>query len=991
MNGELNIKKIDDYRWEIPRSGGMRVPGRLYTNERMLKVAEKDKTPLQVKNVAHLPGIIKYSLAMPDMHWGYGFPIGGVAATDPDKGGVISPGGIGYDINCLSGDTRVLHPHGYYMEIKNFESIWQKEEINCFDFKQEKLTKTPIGYFLKQRSGGKVYQLKTATGEKIVATDDHPFYTKDGMVPLSNLKEGQEVAIYPFKGVPYQEPDDRVILTEEDIKRTLAKLGKDGAGSATGQILKHLYRKKLLPLRYNSPQLPYILKLMGYIFGDGCIYFVNRNKKGIVAFYGSPEDLQEIRKDTLSLGFKCSRIYIRKREHKITTHYNTYSIRTQESSCKITSSSLAILLVSLGTPFGRKTARDFSVPEWIFNAPLWQKRLFLAAFFGAELSTPKNLSAHGYNLYCPVISLNKRKEKVTSGKKFLLQISRLLAEFGVKTHKISLREEKTTSKGNTIRLRLIISAKDDDLINLYTKVGFEYNYKRRFLGNVAAQFLKEKKNTIREREKVASRALELRKKTGQGARAILAMMDSNVNLRFIERSIHEERKGIPRIGSAFPVFSEFLRKATEGLGTSGMVWDKIVEKKEVSFNDYVYDFTVKHPHHNFIANNFVVSNCGVRLVRTNLEQKDIKPKLRQLLSVLFNNIPCGVGATSRLKLSTSELKKVLKEGAKWAVARGYGEEEDLERCEDYGAMKGADPDKVSSYAYQRGHDQLGTLGSGNHFLEIDVVEEVFDEKIASAFSLFKGQIVVIIHSGSRGLGYQICDDYLALMRRAVEKYHIQLPDKQLSCAPLTSPEGKDYFAAMAAAANYAWANRQIIMHWTKESFQKVLNLSPKELGMRLVYDVCHNIGKFEEHKLNGERKKVFVHRKGATRAFPAGHPQVPDVYRKVGQPVLIPGDMGTSSYVLVGMEQAMRETWGSACHGAGRVLSRTAAKKAARGRSIEKELEKKGILVVARGRGTVNEEMPDAYKDVDEVVEVVEKAGLSKKVVKMTPIGVIKG
>jgi len=384
-------------------------------------------------------------------------------------------------------------------------------------------------------------------------------------------------------------------------------------------------------------------------------------------------------------------------------------------------------------------------------------------------------------------------------------------------------------------------------------------------------------------------------------------------------------------------------------------------------------------------------NCGVRLIRTNLEQKDVRPKLRQLLSALFNNIPCGVGSTSKLKLSTSELKKVVREGAKWAVAKGFGEEEDLERCEDHGCMQGADPEKISMQAYKRGNDQLGTLGSGNHFLEIDLVEEIFNPSVANAFGLFKGQVVIIIHSGSRGFGYQICDDYLALMRRAVDKYRISLPDRQLSCAPLTSPEGKDYFAAMAGAANYAWANRQIMMHWTRETLQKVLNLSPKELGMRLVYDVCHNIGKFEEHRLNGKEKTIFVHRKGATRAFPAGHPKLPKVYREVGQPVLIPGDMGTTSYVLVGVERAMKETWGSTCHGAGRVLSRGAAKRAARGRSIEKEMEEKGILLIAKGKGTIAEEMPEAYKDVNIVVDIVEKAGLSKKVVRIVPMGVIKG
>ncbi|MBE0477657.1 intein-containing RctB family protein [Candidatus Aerophobetes bacterium] len=994
MSNDFDIRKIDDYRWEIPKSGGMRVPGRLYTNEKMLQVIKKDNTPVQVKNVAHLPGIIKYSLAMPDMHWGYGFCIGGVAATDPDAGGVISPGGIGYDINCLSGDTEVLHFHGYHLKIKDFEDIWQKEEISCFDFINNKPVQTPVSFFLKRKPSNKVYKIKTSTGKSIVATEDHPFYTKDGMKPLKDLKKTEQVAVNSFEGVPYKKPSNKVILTSEDIKRTLTELRKNSShnGNATGQILKHLHQRGLLPLRYNSLQLPYLLKLMGYIFGDGCIHFVNQNKKGIIGFYGLPEDLEEIRKDIFALGFTCSKTYNRERDHKITTHYASYMFSTRETCCRVISSSLAVLLISLGTPYGRKAQKDYLVPEWIFSAPLWQKRLFLASFFGAELSSPKTLTRHGYNLYCPIVSLNKRESKEVSGRKFLSQIKDLLMEFGVKTHKITSREEKTTSEGKTIRLRLIISGKDKDLIKLYTKVGFEYNQKRKFLANVAVQFLKEKKNVLSEREEVASRALELKNTVHLGAKAILKTINSpHVNLRFIQRSMYGGRKGIPRIGFNFPIFSKFLKKSTEGLETSGMVWDKIVEKKQIDFNDYVYDFTVKHPHHNFIANSFVVSNCGVRLIRTNLQPKDVKPKLRQLLSSLFNSIPSGVGSTSKLKLSLPELKKVLKEGAKWAVARGYGEEEDLERCEDYGCMQGVDPEKVSMQAYKRGNNQLGTLGSGNHFLEVDVIEKVFDEHIANAFGLFAGQIVLIIHSGSRGLGYQVCDDYLAVMRRAVDKYHISLPDRQLSCAPITSKEGRDYFAAMAGAANYAWANRQVIMHWTREVCQRVLNLSPKELGMRLVYDVCHNIGKFEEHSFNGKEKTIFIHRKGATRAFPANHPQVPGVYKSVGQPVLIPGDMGTTSYVLVGVERAMEETWGSTCHGAGRVLSRSAAVRAARGRSIEKELEEKGILVIAKGRGTIAEEMSEAYKDVDMVVDIVEKAGLARKVVKMVPLGVIKG
>ncbi len=384
-------------------------------------------------------------------------------------------------------------------------------------------------------------------------------------------------------------------------------------------------------------------------------------------------------------------------------------------------------------------------------------------------------------------------------------------------------------------------------------------------------------------------------------------------------------------------------------------------------------------------------NCGIRLLRTNLTLPDIQNKLHELLAALFSNIPCGVGSTSSLRLSSQELKTVLRDGAKWAVKRSYGEEDDLERTEDYGAMPGADPEKVSEKALKRGNNQLGTLGSGNHFLEIDLVERIYLPEIAEVFGLEEEQITVSIHSGSRGLGYQVCDDYLAVMRQVIEKYKISLPDRQLSCAPLSSPEGRDYFAAMASAANFAWTNRQVMTHWTREVIQRVLGISPKALGMRLVYDICHNIGKFEVHSWGGKKKRLLVHRKGATRAFPAHHPQVPGVYREVGQPVLVPGDMGTNSYVMVGTKLAMEETWGSTCHGAGRVMSRSKAKKAARGRNLEKELKERGILVMAKGWATIAEEMPEAYKDVDEVVGIVEKAGLSRKVAKLRPLGVIKG
>ncbi|WP_373500427.1 RtcB family protein [Desulfococcus sp.] len=384
-------------------------------------------------------------------------------------------------------------------------------------------------------------------------------------------------------------------------------------------------------------------------------------------------------------------------------------------------------------------------------------------------------------------------------------------------------------------------------------------------------------------------------------------------------------------------------------------------------------------------------NCGVRLSTTRLEESDVRPRLEDLVNGLYRNIPSGVGSQGTITLTEREEKEVLRTGSPWAVERGFGQEGDIEHTEDGGCLSGANPDEVSDRALARGKKQLGTLGSGNHFLEVGVVDEIYDERVAQAFGLSEGQVTVMLHSGSRGLGYQICDDFLAVMARHVQTLPFELPDRQLSCAMIQSDPGKRYFSAMACAANYAWANRQILMYLAREVFLKVLRIGPRDLGMRLLYDVCHNIAKKEEHLVDGKPRTVCVHRKGATRSFPAGHMAVSPAYRGVGQPVLVPGDMGTASYVLVGTDKALNETFGSTCHGAGRVLSRTAAKKAARGRAIYRELEDRGILVRWTGRGTMAEEMPDAYKDISQVVEVVHGAGLSRKVARLRPMAVVKG
>ncbi|MEW6052275.1 MAG: RtcB family protein [Nitrospirota bacterium] len=384
-------------------------------------------------------------------------------------------------------------------------------------------------------------------------------------------------------------------------------------------------------------------------------------------------------------------------------------------------------------------------------------------------------------------------------------------------------------------------------------------------------------------------------------------------------------------------------------------------------------------------------NCGVRLLRSSLNKEDVLPKMKDLISVLYNEIPSGVGSKGKVRLNAEDEKKILRKGARWAVEQGFGDAGDLEKTESNGCIDGADPSLISKKAYERGRAQQGTLGSGNHFLEIQYVDEIYDEEAAGSLGFFRDQVTVMIHTGSRGFGHQVCTDFLEVMERAAGKYRITLPDKELACAPFESPEAKDYLAAMRAAANYAWANRQCIMHWARETFSRVFSLSPRQLGMGLVYDVAHNIAKIEEHTVSGKPMKLIVHRKGATRAFPPGHPELPAIYKATGQPVLIPGDMGRASYVLLGTEKAMQETFGSTCHGAGRVMSRHQAIKKAKGRAIWREMEDKGIIVRAAGRETLAEEMSEAYKDISNVVDVVHNAGISRKVVRLRPLGVIKG
>jgi tRNA-splicing ligase RtcB len=384
-------------------------------------------------------------------------------------------------------------------------------------------------------------------------------------------------------------------------------------------------------------------------------------------------------------------------------------------------------------------------------------------------------------------------------------------------------------------------------------------------------------------------------------------------------------------------------------------------------------------------------NCGVRLIRSDLVREEVVDRLEELSLALYKAVPCGMGSKSTLTLGKKEVDDVLQGGARWAVEQGLGWSDDLEVIEEGGRFAGAEPRKVSDRAKDRGRPQLGSLGSGNHFFELGYVAEIYDHEAAAAFGLGEGEVTLLVHSGSRGLGHQVCDDALHTMLRASAKYGIALPDRQLCAAPLGSPEANDYFGAMACAVNFAFANRQVMTHFAREALQKFFGRGASQLGLRLVYDVCHNIAKWEDHDVDGETRRLCVHRKGATRAFGPGHPSVPERYRDVGQPVLVPGDMGRYSFVLAGAEGAMRETFGSCCHGAGRRLSRMAAKKLARTRPIFDELREKGVFVRADSKATVEEEISDAYKDVADVVDVVHGAGLARKVAKLVPLAVVKG
>jgi tRNA-splicing ligase RtcB len=986
-----DLKRISDYEWEIPQSfrADMRVPVRLFATQRLLEKVMDDKSLEQAVNAATLPGLVGQVLVMPDMHQGYGFPIGGVAATRYPEG-VISPGGIGYDINCLAGDAQVLHEHGYTRLISEMGQDWPEARLICFRLGQpERDTAQPMLWF-GQAPKVPVLCLTTEAGDEITATADHPFWTKDGMVDLRHLAVGDEVALFPFQGLPYTAPSDEVFVSEEILTAYLEIMGKGQAGNAAAQIVNQLRQREMLPLLYSSSATPYLIKLLGFVFGDGTVRFDRRSGKGIVAFYGEADDLEDIRADIAHLGFKPSRVWQRKRRHTIQTAYNTYQFERHEHWCTVNSTALAILMAYLGAPIGKKAAQDYGLPAWLEASPPWHRRLFLAALFGAELSTPQAVSGHGYNLAAPALSMNKRAGYQASGRAFLEQIAGWLGQFDVTVCPLGERAEQINQDGSR-SLRLVVSAEPENLIRLWRVIGYEYNRKRRSLASAAVQYLALKLRHINFREEVAAQAVALAA-SGEPPQAIYTQLASRqANRRFIERSLYDGRKTAPRAIANFPTFEAFCAWALEGLEKCGMVWARIQQIEPSDYQGPVYDFSMDHADHNFVANGFVVSNCGVRLLASQIEYDAAEPHLKDLVAALDHYCPSGVGEKGEMRMSEDELDRVCRDGSRWALKHGYASEADLRRTEEGGKLEGADPARVSKRAKERGRPQLGTLGAGNHFIEVDVVDQVFDPAAAQVMGLQEGCLVVQIHCGSRGFGHQVCTDYVQEFQGAVKRYGIHLPDRELVCAPLNSPEGQNYLAAMRCAANYAFANRQVLAHNARRAFEQVLAGVVPNWHLHQVYDIAHNMGKIETHLIDGKPIQVCVHRKGATRAFGPGHPDLPEEYRQMGQPVLVPGSMGTASWVLTGTQESMLHSFGSSCHGAGRVMSRAQAKKQVRGEALRQELEAGGIRVRAGSLAGLAEEAPQAYKDVDAVVETVSGAHIARKVARLRPVAVVKG
>ncbi|MDQ2049534.1 RtcB family protein [Natronolimnohabitans sp. A-GB9] len=937
----------------------MRTPARVLASEPLLEEISDDKTLEQLTNTTHLPGITKHAICMPDGHQGYGFPVGGVGALDAEDG-CISPGAVGYDINCLTGDTDVLLEYGRRLPIEDLEKRFEEENAMVAG---EEFTPSTIRLFT-ERDDATVYEVETETGDRITATADHPFRTPDGMRPLEELSEGDEVHLQPFRGVPDEEPEEFTVLSEDDV------------ANENPQLVRALEDRDLLPLKSTDDAFNRFLKLVGFHTGDGAI-----GSGGQTWFYGEPTDLESIQDDIDAIGFTPSKIYERDRAHEI----DGKTFETTEYSVRANSKAFQKVLLELGAPDGRKIESDFTTPWYFDRLTNWQKALYVSAYFGAEMSAPA--AQHDKNLYCPKVSQTRVAAVADDGEEFMADIASFLGDLDIETNQIERFETDSSADRETIRLRFGVKNDSENLIRFFSTVGYRYNHEKRRKAAKAIQYLKTKEAVIDRRATIAREAKAMAD-GGTPAQDIKSEFD--VNERFVERSIWDGRSGRPRPPAEFPGFEDYCETTT--VGDDYTVAARIRSIEPIDEAHRVYDIGVTHDAHNFVADGFVVSNCGVRMMRTNLTYDDLQGREEELVDALFANVPSGLGGGGIVEAGVDTVDEILGRGVDWALENGHAVEEDLLHCEDEGMREEADPEKITQKAKDRGKNQIGSLGSGNHFLEVQRVTDVFHDEVGEAYGLEEDQIVVLIHCGSRGLGHQTCNDYLRKIEQQHQGLLNQLPDKELAAAPAGSQLAEDYYAAMNAAINFAWVNRQLIMHRTRQVFERVFDRSWETMEMDLLYDVAHNIAKKETHTVDGEERELYVHRKGATRAFPAGHPEVPKAYRDVGQPVIIPGSMGAGNFVLRGGENSMDLTFGSTAHGAGRLMSRTQAKSEYWGGDVQQQLEdQEQIYVKAQSGATVAEEAPGVYKDVDEVVRVSDELGIGDKVARTFPVCNIKG
>ncbi|ERH10216.1 MAG: hypothetical protein J07HX64_01988 [halophilic archaeon J07HX64] len=955
--GSHTLERVREYVWELPQEGEMRVPGRVLASEALLAKIADDRSLQQLKNATHLPGVRKYALALPDAHQGYGFPVGGVAGIDAEDG-CLSPGAIGYDINCLPGGTSVRLQFGRRREIGDLVGDFETEQAVVATEEGQIASTIQL---LTEQEGQTVYELETETGDTIEATVDHPFLTPSGMTELGSLEPGQTVHVSPFRGIDDEPVEEFTVLTEEDF------------ADENPQIRRVLNERDVLPLKSTDETFQHLLKLVGYHTGDGA--FTNA---GLTSFYGDPDDLEAIGRDIERVGFTASPIYSRERSHEI----DGTSFERTEHSIRSSSRALQLVMQKLGAPAGKKIESGFTTPWYFHRLADWQKRLYFSAYFGAEMSAPA--AQHERNLYCPKVSQTRTVETADAGEQFMREVAGFLDDIGIETNSIERFQTDSNSTHDTVRFRLGVKNDSRNLIRFYSTVGYTYSREKQRLAAKAIQYLKLKEQTIDKRAQVAADAKALAD-GGTSPQRIKAQFD--INERFIERSIWSERDGRPRPPADFPEFEAYCEQVSVA---ENLTVETTVSEIRESGETTVYDIGVDHGAHNFLADGFVVSNCGVRLLKTNLSYEQVQGHEEQLVDALFANVPTGLGGGGVVE--GAPVEDILQRGVEWAVDEGHGIESDLAHCEDQGVRRDADPGAVSKKAKDRGRNQVGSLGSGNHFLEVQRVTDIYREDVADAFGLEPDQIVVLIHCGSRGLGHQVCTDYLRDIEQTHQGLLNQLPDKELAAAPAGSQLAEKYYGAMCAAINFAWVNRQLIMHQTRRVFERVFDRPWRDMGMELLYDVAHNIGKKEVHDVDGSERELYVHRKGATRAFPAGRSELPPAYSDVGQPIIIPGSMGAGSYILRGGENSLGETFGSTAHGAGRLMSRTQAKQEYWGEDVVDDLrEQDQIYIRAESGATVAEEAPGVYKSVDEVVRVSDALGIGDRVARTYPVCNIKG